>query len=371
LVPITGFGHYFADSIYLVGTTTLGYALIQLIRPILIHHPSGGKERARAEQIVHTYGCSSLARLTLLNDKLYFFSSGSSVIAYVVKGRIALVLGDPIGPPEDFSAAIHQFQELCTRNDWRPAFYQALPEHLECYQEAGFDALCIGQEGIVDLATFSLEGRANKNFRTSINRLNKLGYSTQIYEPPLSGDLLNQLRSISDEWLSHMHGSEKQFSVGWFDDAYLRSSPVMVVVGPDGTLLAFANLVPEYQRNEVSIDLMRHRKDVEPGSMDFLFASLFLWSRGKGYASFSLGLSALSGIGENPQDPAVEKALHFIYEHIDRFYNFKGLHSFKEKFHPTWSPRYLIYPGLSSLPAISMALVRADSGDDLLEYLKR
>jgi len=138
---------------------------------------------------------------------------------------------------------------------------------------------------------------------------------------------------------------------------------VIVVLTPEGTISAFANLIPEYTLNELSVDLMRHRNNVIPGTMDFLFVALFEWARERGYATFNLGLSSLSGIGEHNEDPAIEKGLHYIYEHVNQFYNFKGLHTFKEKFHPEWSPRYLIYPGAASLPAVAAELLRADSGD--------
>jgi phosphatidylglycerol lysyltransferase len=146
----------------------------------------------------------------------------------------------------------------------------------------------------------------------------------------------------------------------------------MLVRSQIGEITAFGNIVPEYQRNEVTIDLMRHRPGAEKSTMDFLFARLFDWARERGFATFNLGLSALSGIGDSPEDPAIERALHYVYEHIDQFYNFKGLHAFKEKFHPMWSPRYLIYPGAASLPQITLALIRADSGDDMISsYLRR
>ena len=100
--------------------------------------------------------------------------------------------------------------------------------------------------------------------------------------------------------------------------------------------------------------------------MDFLFVSLLEWAKTQGYASFNLGLSGLAGIGEHPTDPSLERALHYVYEHVNQFYNFKGLHEFKAKFDPLWSPRYLIYPGMSSLPAVTIAMMRADAGTDLL-----
>lgn len=54
------------------------------------------------------------------------------------------------------------------------------------------------------------------------------------------------------------------------------------------------------------------------------------------------------------------------YEHINRFYNFKGLHEFKEKFHPEWSPRYLVYPNVGRLPTILTVLARISSGNDFV-----
>ncbi|TFG72229.1 MAG: DUF2156 domain-containing protein [Anaerolineales bacterium] len=120
-----------------------------------------------------------------------------------------------------------------------------------------------------------------------------------------------------------------------------------------------------------TIDLMRHRTEVIEGTMDFLFISLFLWAKEQGFEGFNLGLSALSGVGEKHEDPAVERALHYICEHINQFYNFKGLHHFKEKFHPRIEMRYLIFPSPANLPAITLTLIRADSGDNFLQaYIK-
>jgi phosphatidylglycerol lysyltransferase len=196
--------------------------------------------------------------------------------------------------------------------------------------------------------------------------LTRLGYQARIHEPPLSSTLLAELRAVSDEWLTMMHGSEQRFSLGWFDDDYVGNSRVMAIHGPDGAMMAFANLVPEYQRSEISIDLMRRRCTVEPGTMEFLLVAFLQWARERGYVTFNLGLSALSGVGEQADDPAMERALYYIYEHVNQFYNFKGLHEFKEKFHPEWSPRYLVYPSVARLPSILTALARATTGNDVV-----
>jgi phosphatidylglycerol lysyltransferase len=371
LEPVTGFGRYFAASIYAVGIVTLAYALLMLLRPVLVRQPASTAEHKRAHSIIESYGRSSLARFTLFCDKSYYLSPGGSVVAFVTKRRIALALGDPVGPATVVGAAIVGFQAYCTQNDWQPTFYQILPDYLEPYQAAGFDTLCIGHEGIVNLAAFTLAGKAKKGLRSAVNRLTKFGHRAEFHEPPLSDELLHELRTISDEWLTMMHGTEKRFSLGWFYDGYIRNGPLMAVRTPEGWISAFANILPEYRLNEVTIDLMRHRHAIESGTVDFLFVALFRWAREQGYATFNLGLSSLSGVGEHVDDPAVERALHYIYEHVNQFYNFKGLHAFKEKFHPEWSPRYLVYPGPASLPAVAVAMIRADSGDDFVwDYLK-
>lgn len=362
LEPLTGFGRYFGGSIYAVAAATFGFSLFMLIRPVLVRHPATPTEHRRARAIVEAYGRSSLARMALFEDKAYFFTTGGSVIAFAARGRAAVALGDPIGPSDDLAAAISGFQSLCRSNDWLPSFGQTLPETLDEYRRAGLDALCIGHEAIVSLKDFSLEGRAHKDLRSAVRRMARLGYRTQLFVPPHSQTIMGMLESVSDEWLTHQHGSEKGFSVGWFDPAYLQDGPVMTVLSPREELTAFANLVPEYQLPEVTIDLMRHRRDAEHGTMDFLFAALLQWSASEGYNTFNLGLSSLAGIGERAEDPTLEKALHFIYEHVNQFYNFKGLHTFKAKFKPEWSPRYLIYPGSASLPTVLTALLRAESG---------
>ena len=89
--------------------------------------------------------------------------------------------------------------------------------------------------------------------------------------------------------------------------------------------MAFSNLVGEYQKNEVTIDLMRHYPDVEPGTMEFLFVSALFWAKEKGYDSFSLGLSAIAGVGEEKGDPQTEKALHLLSTRLSRFFDFAAL----------------------------------------------
>jgi len=372
VVPSTGFARFFASSISVVGGVTLLYALWMLLRPMFLRgEPASEAQRQQAHSIVAAHGHSSLAALTLLNDKAYFFSaSGNSVIAYVPKGRGAVALGDPIGPAEELATLIRDFLEFCGRNDWIPGFYQTQPDLLDLYRQLGFRAVKIGEEAVVDLVNFTTRGKAGQDLRAARNKLNKLGYSIAVYSPPLPRPLIEELRSVSDAWLRMMKGSEKRFSVGWFDEDYVRKSSVVVVHTPDGAIGAFANLISHTPAKGMTIDMMRHREGLPHGLMDFLFLALFEQGKAQGYERFYLGLSALSGVGEEPRSARMEKVIHYLYEHLNRFYNFKGLHAYKEKFQPTWEPRYLIVPGYGALMEVVVALIRADSGDRLIDYFK-
>jgi phosphatidylglycerol lysyltransferase len=370
LQPITGFGRYFAASIYAVGAATLAYAFAMLLRPVLSRRLSSEEERSRAWDIVRAYGQTALARYALLPDKMFFFDKKDTLISYVVENRVALVLGDPIGPSYDLGNAVAEFKSLCESNDWLPAFYQVGPDCLGAYASLGFESLLLGQETIVDLSTFTLEGSANKALRNGYNKLLRNGYHYDVVQPPFSARMLRELKTISDEWLSSRGASEMKFSLGWFDEAYLNTCPILLVREREGFIEAFANIVPEFQNNGVAVDLMRHRTHVESGLMDFLFVCMFMWAKEQKYSTFNLGLSALSGVGEHSDDPLIERALHYIYNNVNRFYNFRGLHAFKEKFHPIWSPRYLIYPGPSNLPAVSVALFRATYGGEHFSFLR-
>src|SRR6266498_7326 len=103
LQPITGFGRYFADSIYAVGTATFGYAFVMLLRPVLNRRAVSEEERSRAWEIIRAHGQTALTRYAVLEDKKFFFSPHNTLISYVVENRVALALGDPIGPMEDVS----------------------------------------------------------------------------------------------------------------------------------------------------------------------------------------------------------------------------------------------------------------------------
>ena len=360
--PVTRLGEFFEATIYVVSAATFGFALFMLLRPVLPRGSASSAERRRAEAIVDEWGSTPLAQIALLADKRYFFSPGGSFVSFRMVNSVALALGDPIGSPEDAPSTIQAFTEWSRSQDWTPAFYQTLPDHLDAYHDAGLSASKIGHDAVVDAREFSLSGKRYRVERNLVNRLTKDGYTTRYLPAPQPPALVAELRDVSDTWLAAGGGSEMAFSLGWFDDEYVAGSAILTVEGPTGEIEAFANVLVERAVSEVAIDLMRYRPSAPDGVMDFLFIRLIEWARENGFETFNLGFSALSGVGE-AEDPAIERALGLVYEYGNRFYSFKGLYQFKQKFRPDWQPRYIVYPDASALPGVLAALVRANAGE--------
>jgi phosphatidylglycerol lysyltransferase len=362
----TGFSEYFASSIYMVGAVTTGCALFMALRPALVRPPATKPEVRKARAVVEAYGYPSLSRLALLDDKSYYFSVAGSVVAYVVEGRVALALAGPVGPISDIATAIRGFQVHCAENGWCPAFHQVRSDYLEHYRAAGFVATCVGQEAIVDLQMFSPAEDISNTLWLPVNRLNNLGYRVQVFAPPLQDALLRELSFVSDEWLVTIRGGEKRFSLGWFEEDYIRNCPVAVVYTRENLVGAFTNIISGCHHNEVGVDLVRHRHDVPNGLMEFVFVNMIRWAKGEGYKTFNLGLTALADTAENLDDAETTWSLHYINEHIARFYRHTGSRSFKQKFRPRWSSLYLVYPAGISLASVTMSLIRADTGADFV-----
>jgi phosphatidylglycerol lysyltransferase len=165
-----------------------------------------------------------------------------------------------------------------------------------------------------------------------------------VIEPDRLAPLLPELRLVSDDWLSHKAVAEKGFSLGFFDEAYVARFPV-AVIERGGAIVAFTNIWRGADRAELSIDLMRYRHDAPRDAMETLLVHLMRWGKGEGYHWFDLGMAPLAGVESSPVAPLWNRISAFVYAHGERVYNFQGLRTYKEKFHPVWTPHYLAYPG--------------------------
>lgn len=325
---------------------------------------------ARAQQVV-AQTPRAVANLALLHDKhLMVHPEQDAFLMYQVSGRSWVAMGDPIvATRDDAQQSIERayelawsFRELSDEHGGWTVFYQVTPEFLPLYVDLGLALLKLGEEARVRLPEFSLEGSHRAEFRTARRRAEREGISFEVLLPPLDAAVLHELSVISQQWLSAKSASEKRFSVGFFSPQYLTQFPT-AVVRAQGCIVAFANLWPTANREELSVDLMRYSPTAAPrGVMDYLFVEVMLWGKAQGYRWFNLGMAPLSGLEQHPLAPAWHRMGNFVFDVGGHFYNFEGLRRYKEKFSPVWEPRYLAAPGGLALPRVLLDVTSLIAG---------
>jgi phosphatidylglycerol lysyltransferase len=388
---------WFLESISLLGLTGLVGLALAALRPAS-HRRRHRAEADRVAALLREHGDSAVSWFALADDTDYFFSTNRrAVIAYRFESDTLLTVGDPIGPPEDLPPLLRDFAEFCRDHDWQFAIFQARPERLPMYRALGWRALHIGEEPVLWPARFTLEGGAVGDVRRMSRRARAAGIEVRHTLPgagfpreaPEADVVLHQLREVSNAWLSAHHGSDRGFCMGRFDAQKLRDVWLAVAWNPQQRRVeGFLTWVPIGARRGWALDLMRRRVDSAPGAMELLVTGSVEAARERGDTMLSLSLSALAHVDEADaeRDPAsgeaasrnaktaaqAARAREFLSQHLARFYDFKGLFSWKKKFAPDFEDRYLVYPATFALPQVAVALARAQSpGGGLLSYLRR
>jgi phosphatidylglycerol lysyltransferase len=301
------------------------------------------------------------AHLALLEDKRFLFHpAGDAFLMYAVRGKSWIVMGDPIGRPERAADLMWRFLEEVDRHAGWPVFYQVSPTHLPLYLDGGLSLVKLGEEAHVDLKAFTTEGKTGKDWRAALNRAKRESLEFAIIPATEVPAHLAELKSVSDAWLAERGAGEKGFSIGFWSENYLSRFDV-AVIRREGRIVAFANIWYGQPGGEITIDLMRHLPDVS-GIMDLLFVHLMQEGKARGYRWFNLGMAPLSGLSNHRLAPSWHKIAAFVARNGERFYGFKGLRAYKEKFSPIWEPRYLACPGGWALPQILLDVTNLISG---------
>jgi len=361
LTPHTRFGKWFVESLQLSGMLAGAAIIFSAFRPIRYKLLTQPLEHELASTILDQNGRTSLDLFKLLPDKSFYFNDDKDAfVAYKTEFNVAIALGDPCGPGAKLPALVNAFKHHCHENGWQVAFLQTTPDFLEIYHQCGFKTVKVGEDGVIDLAQFVAKTVSKKTFKAVVKKLDKEGYVLQKYSPPIEQSAINEVEVVSKAWLALPGRRERGFSLGQFDRAQLQEDDLFVMRNAAGTAVAFVNQIRSYAEGEVTIDMMRHREDAPSGAMDYLFAKLLTQLQAEGFKYFSLGLAALSGVGDSADDPIEEKALHQVYEHLNRFFSYKGLRSYKAKFDPVWEERFLVYEGgPPGLVKAGLAIARA------------
>jgi len=348
LIAYTARGRIFLDTLSVVSIMSLFYAIISLFQPIRARLTDQTANRIKMERLLSEVGGNSEDFFKLWpHDKGYFFSSDEKhALAFHVERGVALCVGDPAGTKTGLNTLMHEFEDLCYTNDWLPVFLHTEPAYSDFYRRHGYSLQKIGQEAIVPIDTFLETTVRNKYFRHIVNKFTKQGYTSELLKPPYDNATIARLRAISDEWRTLPGRTERGLMMGYFDENYLQSGPIMVVRSADGVIQAFMNQVPSFDKEEANYDMLRNTLD-SPGNInDFLLIGFIRELQTQCFKRLNMGLCPLAELDKGDGDKAtINSALRFLYSNGDRFYSFSGLFRFKSKYEPNWQDRFVAYKG--------------------------
>jgi phosphatidylglycerol lysyltransferase len=331
-----------------------------LLRPPIRFSRPADDEIQRVIDLNAQWGGGTNPLLVAGGDKSIFVDPDRGFCLYRTVGPYVVVFSDPVVRAQtDRAAFLDAFFTLAGELDRRPVFYQISLDWIPVLHDRGYDFFKLGEEAEVDLSSVTISGHEGKLYRQILRRAERDGVRFRVLSPAETVSRLDELETISNEWLATKGLSERQFSVGFFDRRYLARYPCAVVEesAAPHRLVAFANLLDSPGGGEASVDLMRHRGD-GPKVMDFLFVSLFLRAREQGYARFNLGMAPLASVGEHRGAHARERLARVLFQRGEQWYNFRGLRAYKEKFGPRWVPRYMAYQDAWEWP-VAIAYVSA------------
>lgn len=353
LHPVTKFGNEFIGLIKVLSASAWIFLFYTIIRPYLKKTANTSNDLLEAESLLTQYGSTAVDYFKIADDKLLFLSDElDGFISYRVANGFAIVLDEPVCAEENKIGMLNAFEKYCRGIGLKTAFYRVDEDSIYYFDELKRKKLLIGQDAVMDIKTFSLEGKDKKSLRNTLNSLSKKGYVITTCYAPLSDQLIMELKSVSDEWLAAFDKKETIFSQGMFNEKLLRQQDVIVIRDTENKVVAFLNIIPDYTPDGFTYDMIRKTTDAPGGCMDALIIKVIEYGKEKNLQWLNLGLAPMSGITE-PGNTA-ERVVKFAYEKIKRFQHYQGLRDFKEKYATEWLNKYLVYENdfdLIQLPA--------------------
>ena len=355
LQPHTAFGRQFILLIQILGFLSWGFLLFTLIKPFLKVEDTTETGRERAKFLLSEFGSSAVDHFKIYPDKLLFFSEvHEAFIAYRIANGFAIVLDEPVCAEENKTEVLMEFYRLSKKMGLKTAFYRVDENSMVWFDQLRKQKIFIGQEAILDARNFTMEGRDKKSLRNAMNALQKKGFVTAIEKAPLEKSLVEKLRKVSDEWLVAFEKEEQVFSQGMFDARELMLQDVITISDPEGKIVAFLNIIPDYSPKECTYDLIRKTADAPGGCMDALIVKLVEYAKEKECDYINMGLVPMAGMAE-PNSPA-EQLMKFAGKKFKRFKHFHGLRDFKEKYATYWKDKFLVYENDYDLLQLPLAL---------------
>jgi lysyl-tRNA synthetase class 2 len=323
-------------------------------------------DECRLRALLHKQGArDSLGYFALRRDKSVVFSpSGKAAISYRVVSGVMLASGDPIGDPEAWPGAIAEFMTIARTHAWVPAVMGCGQLGGEVWvREGELRALELGDEAIVDVADFSLEGRAMRNVRQMVTRVERAGYTTEVRRlRDLTPAEVAEIQRQSHAWRDTEVERGFSMALGRFGDT-ADGDCVAVTACRDGRIAAVLHFVP-WGADGLSLELMRRDRSADPGLNELMIVKAICAAPALGVSRLSLNFavfrSALERGGRLGAGPIL-RAWRELLLIASKWFQIESLYRFNAKFRPIWEPRFVCYPGAGDLPRVAIAALEAEA----------
>jgi lysyl-tRNA synthetase class 2 len=327
-------------------------------------------DEARIRALLAQYGqLDSLGYFATRRDKAVVWDTGSpdtagAGVSYRVVGSVALASGNPVGDPERWPQAIAAFKAHTRANGWSMAVMGAGEAGAAAYRGIDLDAFEIGDEAIVDLTNFTLEGRSMKDVRQAVARVERHGYYARVLRhSALTDEDFGTLESAAAAWRGD-GGEERGFSMalGRLGDPLDGDCVLVAAYDESEQIRGFLSFVP-WGRNGVSLDLMRRDPTAENGLVEFLVASLARRAGEMGINRVSLNFAMFreafergEALGAGP----LARMWRRILMVGNSNWQLESLYRANAKYSPDWQPRFICFEYASDLPRVGVAAGSAE-----------
>jgi lysyl-tRNA synthetase, class II len=352
-------------SITVLGAIGALALVVYILAPSRDHAWVHADERARVRELVDRPDGDTLDPFALRTDKRYVFSAdGNAAVAYRYVNGVGLASGDPVGDLAAFDDALTRYLSRCERRGWRPAILGTRAELLPMYEAHGLRAHYLGDEAVIEVGTFGLDGRRMRPVRQACQRITNAGYTTEIQrEGDLDESLRAELRAIADR--ARQGAPERGFSMALDGLLSGRDRDCVVVITRDasGTPVAFQRYVPCRAGRGLSLDAMRRERGGPNGVNERMIADLVTWAAAEGdIEEVSLNFAFFRAfLDEGACLSGFQSVEAWFVKRANPYFQIESLLRFNAKFHPTWQPRYLVYRSVGELASVGLAALSAES----------
>ncbi|GID70816.1 membrane protein [Actinoplanes cyaneus] len=356
-----------------VSLTTGTFGLLAVIAAAVLLLQTAERRPARTEadderlrDLLRRYGGKdSLGYFALREDKaLLWAPSGKAAVAYRVVRGVSLAAGDPIGVEAAWPEAIAVWLADCAAHGWTPAVLGCGRAGGTAYRRHGLDVIELGDEAVIDVGAFTLDGRPMRTVRQAVNRMRRAGYTcTVVRQSDLPPQELAAVVRAAE--LFRDGKVERGFSMALSRLGDPRDGDCLLVLARDGekNLRGVLQFVP-WGADGLSLDLMRGDRSADNGLTELMVVTAIEAGPGLGVRRVSLNFAVLRSVFARAEELGAGPVLrvwHRLLRLLSGLWQIESLYRANAKYLPTWQPRYLCFPTARDLPRIAVAALTAEA----------